>query len=162
MPSELDPASLDNLHDIIVPEAVSFWWPLAPGWWIVLGSVLLLSVAWVWQFTKARRRNAYRRAALTQLTEISDHPRALPVLLKRVALSAYPRSDVAKLSGDRWLAFLNREAPGCFDEAAGGLLLALAYRNGRVDAWADEDVVRLLDSARRWIENHHGKEEAPV
>jgi len=34
--------------------------------------------------------------------------RALPELLKRTALAAWPRSDVARLSGSRWLSFLEK------------------------------------------------------
>jgi len=58
-----DPASLDNLHDIIVPDPVSVW-PLAPGWY-GLGWVLLIALAfWVWSRMRQRRLNRYRREAL--------------------------------------------------------------------------------------------------
>ena len=30
-----DPGSLQNLNDIVVPGPVA-WWPLAPGWYLLL------------------------------------------------------------------------------------------------------------------------------
>lgn len=34
--------SLDNLHNIVVPDPVS-WWPLAYGWWFMITVVLGLA-----------------------------------------------------------------------------------------------------------------------
>ena len=36
----------------------------------------------------------------------------LSVLLKRVALAAYPRQEVASLHGSEWVDFLSRTCPG--------------------------------------------------
>lgn len=45
----LDPTSLDRLHDLVLPSSVP-WWPPAPGWYGVLG-LLVLAVAWLtWAF----------------------------------------------------------------------------------------------------------------
>ena len=133
---------------------MSLWWPLAPGWWVVMALALVLLFVASWHFLSARRKNAYRRYALVELETIRDHPRALPALLKRVALTAYPRSEVAALSGERWIAFLNREAPGCFDASTGTLLISLAYRERQGGAEAEQDVGRLIDSVRHWIQQH--------
>ena len=105
-----DPIGLDRLHDI-VPLPPAPWWPPAPGWYVALGvgGVLLLwagvklAVAW--------RRDRYRRAALAELSQMrtsSDVPARLSELLKRAALATYPRGEVAELSGQAWLEFLDR------------------------------------------------------
>lgn len=107
---------LANLHPLRQPEAIG-WWPLAPGWWLllVLGLACLMVLAyWLW---RRRRSSAYRRVALARLAALQDQYRRdqdprqyldqLNTLLKSVALHAYPRRDVAALSGRPWLEFLN-------------------------------------------------------
>ncbi|QDS97955.1 DUF4381 domain-containing protein [Adhaeretor mobilis] len=100
------PTSLQNLRDIAEPAPVP-WWPPAVGWWIL--AVAMAAFA-VWIASRAWRRwrsDAYRRAALkelssaTQLTEIAE-------ILKRTALCAFPRTDVASLSGDAWSSWLRQ------------------------------------------------------
>ena len=86
-----DPTSLENLHGIMEPEAVSLWWPLAPGWWVLIVIVTLASAIAVWRGVRTYRRNAYRRAALAEIDAADGDLQILPALLKRVALSAYPR-----------------------------------------------------------------------
>jgi len=101
-----DSTSLQNLRDIAEPAPVP-WWPPAVGWWIL--SVILAAFA-IWLAFRAWRRwqaNAYRRAALkelqsaTTLVEIAE-------ILKRAALCAFPRTEVASLSGDAWSDWLRQ------------------------------------------------------
>ena len=103
-----DPASLENLHDIVEPVSVSFWWPLAPGWWVLLSLVFVGLLIGGIRSIRTYQKNAYRRLALRELDSLPT-PHGLPILLKRVALAVYPREQVAGLSGDRWIAFLNHE-----------------------------------------------------
>jgi hypothetical protein len=136
-----DPADLSNLRDIVVPPAVSFW-PPAPGWWgvgavcVVAAGVAIALAVRHWQ------RNAYRREALRELetAEGSD----ISAILKRAALVAFPREQVASLSGAAWLAFLDRTGGTAF---AGTSLLALTW-GGTGDRAA------VVAQARRWIERH--------
>ena len=57
-----DPASLENLSDIAVPPPVS-WWPLAQGWWIVIGIAVIVIAVAVGNMWLRWQANAYRRAA---------------------------------------------------------------------------------------------------
>jgi hypothetical protein len=106
-----DQYSLSNLWDIVVPEPVS-WWPVAPAVWVVLGLATVGALVFVWRLYVARKRNAYRRAGLALLAEAkSTHD--VSVILKRVALAAFPREQVASLAGDDWVAFLNQTCTQC-------------------------------------------------
>jgi hypothetical protein len=110
-----DPADLSNLRDIAVPPDVAFW-PPAPGWWLVGAAVAVAAGFAVAAAVRHRQRNAYRRAALRAL-ETAD-ARDISSLLKRAALAAFPREQVASLNGAAWLAFLDRTGGTAFADTA--------------------------------------------
>ena len=69
-------------------------------------------------------------------------------LLKRTALVAYPRAEIAGLYGGEWAAFLCRSARNePIVERAAAELANAAYV-------PDADGRRLIEPARRWIEVH--------
>jgi hypothetical protein len=149
-----DPASLRNLHDIVNPPPVPLF-PPAPGWYW-LGAILLLALVWwLWQLLRRHRADAYRRAALASLVRLQaeDDLAALPDLLKRTALAAFPRARVAGLSGAAWWRFLDATAgTHGFSDGVGPLLDRLAYDpGGGLDTGERE---RLLDAASHWLRQH--------
>ena len=159
-----DPASLQNLNDIVMPAATG-WWPLANGWYFLIG---LLLVALVWFGYRSRRTwlsNRYRRAALQELQLLTEDVtgvenrmtglRQLPVLLKRTALSAYPRNDVASLSGENWHQFLNSTAKGpLFTEELFVTLDDLSYTRVELSDNDSRDVSALISASKQWIKHH--------
>lgn len=108
---------LANLQPLREPELIA-WWPLAPGWWLLLVLCLAALAGICWLLWRRYQANAYRRRALQQLEalrlgylEDSDNARYLAAsnaLLKSVALRAYPAGEVAARSGSDWADFLNR------------------------------------------------------
>ena len=104
-----DPTSLENLRDIVVPPAVS-WWPLAPGWYVVIFTGLAVATFLAWRQLRQWKRNAYRREALDALRQAGSTSE-IASLLKRTALSAFPRSEVAGLTGEAWCDWLETTGP---------------------------------------------------
>ncbi len=100
-----DAASLQNLRDIAVPEPPPLW-PPAPGVWVLLIIALAVLLALTLWWSRARARNAYRRAGLALLKNART-AREVNIILKRVALAVFPRSAVAPLWGNEWVAFLD-------------------------------------------------------
>lgn len=157
--------SLQNLHDIVVPAPVP-WLPPAPGWY-ALGLTLLLFLLWgtvVWY--RHWQRNAYRRQALAELARIENAldgdkaahlllPR-LPELLKRTALAAYGRGEVASLSGKTWLDFLDRSIDKpLFSGDNGRLLLTCSYGSATLlDGVSREQVRDLCRAVHNWLVGH--------
>jgi hypothetical protein len=139
-----DPSDLSNLRDIVVPPAVTFW-PPAPGWWVVGAACLVGAGIAVAAVVRHRRRNAYRRAALRELETVDA--RDISPLLKRAALMAFPREQVASLSGPAWLAFLDRTGGTQFAKTA---LASLPYGNV-VDR---DSVMAVKVEAHRWLRSH--------
>jgi len=163
-----DPGSLAGLHDIVEPAPVSLW-PLAPG----AQALVALAVIWLlagcllgWRLWRA---NAYRRAALGELEHLRPALRDpstrgaalldLAVLLKRVALAAFPREEVAHLTGEAWIRFLHGTVRGSpFAGRPGELLTRLPHAGEAAVADAGEDGLEVLaGAAARWIRRHHGK-----
>jgi hypothetical protein len=142
-------AALRPLH---TPEAVG-WWPPAPGWWLLAGLVVLLLGAGWWY----HRRTALRRAALGELRrlerlESADSRFAAGVnqLLRRVALACFPRQQVAGLSGEAWLQFLDSRARAKGFCRGPGRVLA----TGPFAPVCTLDRAALGDLARRWIHDN--------
>lgn len=164
-----DPASLQNLNDIVLPVATG-WWPLAAGWYFLLG-ILLVVLAWfAYSSVKRWTENGYRRAALHQLhllsTDINDADkrddalRQLPVLLKRTALSVYPRSQLASLTGREWHDFLNSKVSRpSFTRSTAGLLDKIAYSVGELNAVDPGSVDELMEACRHWLKHHHRSQQ---
>jgi len=97
-------ASLDKLHDIIVPDAVGFF-PLSSGWIIVLLLALTLLFHFSFVAYKQYQKTLYKREALKELAKESDLLTLLS-LAKRVGIAAYGRDKIAVLSSEAWWDFM--------------------------------------------------------
>jgi len=163
-----DPASLQNLNDIVLPPSVE-WWPLASGWYFLLG---LLLIAFGWYSYRAARRwisNRYRRAALCELKLLQEAAqdgadqaaslRQLPALLKRTALSAYPRKQVASLSGKDWFDFLNSTLnKPVFNKSISISLEQLSYSKDQLSVIGPQAATELIAASAQWMKNHQAAE----
>jgi hypothetical protein len=153
----MDPEQLP-LRDIHLPETIG-WWPPAPGWWLLLGLGLVgLGLLLRW-YLQRRARGAARRDALRQLNELTaEYERhrdavafmaQLSTLLRRTMLAYAPRDEIAGLTGDEWLAWLDRDldAPR-FRSEAGRKLLELPYRRPDEDI-ASMDLIDVVAAVRQ-------------
>jgi len=150
-----------RFQEVVEPAAV----PLRPetvGAWITLCLLAAMLVAGVTWLVLRHLRRRYRRAAERELGALGaaweanrtklDVLEAVPVVLKRCALSSFERSLVAPLSGERWIAFLSATGAEPFAEAAGRALSTIATRGA--SAVSAADVPALLAAARGWVRRH--------
>lgn len=144
------------LRDIHLPEPVS-WWPLATGWWLLLGLLVVMALLpFVMRYLRRRRsRPDYKRQALemfrsirqSEATNSVQQLRDISQLLRRVALSYLPRQQVASLTGQEWIAQLNQlVSETIFDEEDTTLISQASYR-----PQVDFDRGALLDRCEQWI-----------
>lgn len=143
-----DPADLSNLRDLALPPEVSLW-PPAPGWWMAaaagIAAMAILSVAAMARY----RANAYRREALRQLDIVE--PAGISTVLKQAVLAAWPREQVAALTGAAWLAFLDRTGrTTAFTDGAGRHIETLAF-GGAIDGPSTSGA---RDAAKAWVMRH--------
>jgi hypothetical protein len=153
---------LHGIEEIHLPEPVA-WWPQTPGWIILAGLFLLWCLFRLYLAARIWWHNRYRRAALAQLDKLEQRAAgqyqlvlpALPPLLKATALQAFPRADVAALSGEPWLAFLDRHYDGAsFRQGSGRQLLSIAYRPEADWQLSAGEAQQLIAMCRHWLGQH--------
>lgn len=158
-PAPQDP--LAGLHGYRLPEPVS-WWPPAPGWWLLAGVLLALAVALAWWWRRRRGRTMAVRQARRELRHLRQtyathnddlgYLRGLSALLRRFVLARWPRSQVAGLTGQDWLTFLDTHGGnGRFRDGPGRHLADAPYRP--VAEVAPGDVAALIED---WINRQRG------
>lgn len=156
MPEEFGNPWMTNLVQPSAPEAVA-WWPPAPGWYVLV-ALIIVGLLWMgWRVLRRWRANAYRREAGRLIDRIADRGtlNELPEILKRTALSAYPRGEVASLSGDQWLVFLDGTLGSTgFTIGSGRLFADLAFTVDGGSGLTEDETQELLGLARRWVKGH--------
>ncbi len=153
------PDPLAELRDIHLPGPVEAW-PPAFGWWILLALCVLAVMAGVYWLYRRWRSNRYRREAMAELLQLridyQDHGDdgryldQLQGLLKRVALTRFKREEVAGLTGESWVAFLDRTSRSQeFSMGKGQLLI-----QGNYEPEPQVDIAALHELGRHWIKRH--------
>jgi hypothetical protein len=151
----LDPEQIP-LRDLHLPPDIG-WWPLAPGWWLLIGIALAALLWQAWRLFQRWRANRARRIALQELSwiarayadkgDVVGLAQDLSELLRRAVLAYAPRRVVAGLTGDAWLDWLDRglEQP-VFSRGPGRQIGSLPYRNpATVEA---KDVDAMIEAVR--------------
>lgn len=149
------PQELSSLRDIHLPESIG-WWPLAPGWYLLATSIviacLLIGFLGLRYYSNGRaKREALRRLAMYKKQYELDANSQLCTaniseLLKRLALSYYPRTQIAALQGEAWIAFLNRTGKGVEFNSVRTQLLEMPWRPSR-----GQPLEALFKTAKKWI-----------
>ena len=152
-----NPQQAFQLRDIHLPGAPAFW-PPAPGWWLAAAALLAL-LAWLtvvalrrYHIRRRRRRMLCALASVEHALAGESTPDALAqvsVLLRRLALMRFPRQQVASLTGNAWLRFLDESGGnGRFTEGPGRVLAAGPYQRSLP---SDLDAAGLVVLVREWV-----------
>jgi hypothetical protein len=153
----MDPEQIP-LRDLHLPEAIGLW-PLAFGWWVLIALMVAGLCYLLYRQFQKWRFNSARRLALRELnrvrTEFEQGADALTLgkelseLLRRSMLAYAPRGEVAGLTGDRWLEWLDQGLPDKpFTQGAGRYLESLPYRSP--ESIADEpDLAGMIDAVHK-------------
>ncbi|NOY72821.1 MAG: DUF4381 domain-containing protein [Gammaproteobacteria bacterium] len=156
--------TLDNLRDITLPTAVS-WWPPALGWWLlalILIIVIILSTYWL-------KTRLYRTSTLSlaqqELNNImlkynDDHNSTtlmsqLSILLKRYALLCFPEENIAGLNGKKWQDFIIRHGPDIKDIDAEKIAEQLTTSPYKKFENTDSDTKKIITYFNNWLKYTH-------
>lgn len=146
--------SLDNLHDIIIPDPIGFF-PLASGWYMVF----LLLVTYAIHFSVKRYKNyqkdLYRRDALERILSFERSKSSaleLISLAKIVGFSAYGREEIAKLSGESWWEFMELNSKVKIPQTLKSEIDKLLYRSDyQLEETTYDEIAGMV---KIWIETH--------
>jgi len=143
------------LKDIHLPVAMG-WWPPAIGWWIVAGGVPLSCLLIIWLYKRITKKTAVKSAkkllaVIKQDTtaEDEDKLKQLSQLIRRVAISISPRAEVASLTGQAWLEYLDSSVKGKpFTLGVGAVFADAQYRQS---PHPDLDITQLITLCENWL-----------
>ncbi len=158
MPStQNDP--LAQLRDIHLPQAIEAW-PPAPGWWLLAFLAVLTVLLFLYWLWTGWRKNKYRREAIKELDRLlqsyaahgdaAEYLQDYQRLLKRVALTRYDRQKVAHLTGESWVAFLDKSSNSSEFTMGDGQILI----DGNYQASPEVNINNLHSLGQHWIRKH--------
>lgn len=115
MPENANPL-LQQLRDVHLPNEVG-WWPLAPGWWLLM-LVTALLLAWLLRkWLHWRQLNRYRKDAIAELNNLLHHwqqdgdtaryLQSAAAVLRRALLHLDGGKKSVSLTGQHWVAALH-------------------------------------------------------
>ncbi|MCK4710514.1 MAG: DUF4381 domain-containing protein [Gammaproteobacteria bacterium] len=147
-----------GLKDIHLPDAVS-WWPLASGYWIIIAFIIICIILY-FAITNYKNKYKIKKIALAEFYRLKKEYTAtlnkkqlvtsLSELIRRAAISTYPRSDCASLTGKNWLNWLDKQikksSPN-FSNGPGYLLTDFVYSKQE----HSDDINQLLNLSYQWI-----------
>lgn len=157
-----------NLRDIHLPDPVS-WWPIASGWWLLIITAFIIA-AIIFLSRKIYRSKQLKRDIHAELDVIkqqfqktenrSQLAKSLSTLLRRASISFYPAKNIAGLTGESWLAYLDRTNANPikdkkFQSETGQALLTAPYLPE--NATLDFDTQGLIDLCESWLLSSHNK-----
>ncbi|RJG42131.1 DUF4381 domain-containing protein [Motilimonas pumila] len=163
-PENVNPL-MASLSEPSLPDSIS-WMPNAPGWYCLLFLLFCLLLHRIYLRVQTYIANTYRRAALVELEQLSleslTGERAslerLPQLLRRTALYAYPRAEIAPLTGIDWEKWLDQHctkrpfSSGFSKSELSGVLAQLAYSPAA--SLTEEKRKAIMENVALWIKHH--------
>lgn len=158
--------ALSQLADIHLPQQPGYW-PLAPGWWVLILLLLALAGYGAWRGLQRWRLQRRYKSAFNELekcktrlhsatqgaepdmTQRLSYVNDVNSVLRRVALQHFSQQAVAGLSGKNWVAFMQQH------DRSGRLTgdLAQVLAEGRFAPTCDVDTHELHAMAHHWIKN---------
>jgi len=151
---------LDQLYDIEGIDPIN-WWPLAPGWWIlILFLTLSLLGLVIYYYQRCAFKNSWQYRILNQLSHMEQNFKEeetqptlieLSELIRRIAMHQYSRLECAGLEGESWLHWLKNHDPHQFDWKEKGKCLIEAPYAPSYKGISDEDVLGLIKAIRKWV-----------
>lgn len=152
----MEAAQLD-LKGLHLPDPIS-WWPPAIGWWLMGLGIIILTVLLFWVIKRVTRKTAVKKAkvillAIKNNSELDNAQKLceLSILIRRVAISIAPRTDVASLTGSAWLSFLDSHLKN--SPFSTGVGVKLAYAPYQPTLVTESEILQLISLCEEWLKH---------
>ena len=147
---------LKQLHDVGLPEQVS-WWPQTIGWKILAWIVLLLLLIWLYKQGKRWWNNRYRREALqaAHSLDVADPTFEYQVFVVIKRVMGYLNSSEKALYDEEFIKAFNAHLPS--DEASLDTALAKKWMmslNTKRQALNVEEKRQVHQHCLLWLKQH--------
>lgn len=146
------------LRDIKLPAEPGFW-PLAPGWWILLVVVLLIGIFLLIKWYRHQQRKKRWMAINDQLSTLEFEFRknqdaqqllsGISLFLRRFVKFQLKQPDATSLNGADWVEHLNQ-----LDSQQTFSPFQTALTQGAFQAHCEYDTDGLLNTTRAFIKRH--------
>jgi len=163
----MNPDESLQLHDIHLPTGADIW-PLAFGWWLLLVILLISSALLLRSYLRQRQMRKHKTVILKEFEKLVNTLRNNPsneslakvnTLLRQLAITRYPRSEIASLTGGDWLHFLDQSGnTHDFSKGPGRILIEAPYRSGKLQNLNLEEFTPMI---RRWVSKMAKKGNLP-
>jgi hypothetical protein len=153
---------MEELRDIEGLDAISYW-PLASGWWIIIGLIVVMIAVLIylfykrynyrksWQYASYKNLQQIETQLLTEDKDTKQLLHKLSVEIRRIAMTTAERESCAGLAGKQWLQWLQAHDPRNYDwPSQGQVLIEYQYMP---DAGTKDTlhIKSLIIAAKRWV-----------
>lgn len=152
----MDPETIP-LIDIHLPKDAGLW-PLAPGWWVLLLAMIAFSIWLIVLLRKKAKLRKYQQMIFSKLSNLEKNLKNKPsnetigeinILLRRLAIAYFPRSEIASLTGADWLNFLDKSgSTKNFSRGAGRILIDAPYQ---LEETTNLNLAEFTPLIRSWV-----------
>lgn len=144
--------NLPELRDIHLPKEGISIFPIAYGWWLVLGAVVALILLFL--LIKALRKQSkklYARYLLNRYAKEDTLASAVAMseILRRICLKKYP--EAVAFSGGEWTDFLLKKSKSGLSKSAIILLQTAPYRASDDASFTKDDISQLRKFCFAWV-----------
>ncbi len=144
-------------RDIHLPNAIS-WWPLAPGWWILMSLVIVfLTLTFIvvrYYFKSSLKKDASKELHVIvqkfqRTQDATGCVAEISILLRRVVLSQKHSLPTAGITGSAWLKLLDQTLGSSeFSQGPGQILVVGPYQR----LVEENDIDQLIKLCHKWVD----------
>lgn len=143
--------NLPEIKEIHIPDGVSIF-PLAYGWWVILGFVIFGLVCiklFFWGLRKSKKYYALNKLKKIDIENPVNAAVQMSELLRRICNLKF--IEARSLYGDKWINFLNEHSSPKIEGDVANLLIYAPFMDKEDKTYGADTALNLKEFCRYWI-----------